>query len=135
MKKTASDTGNHSQRKQPAGEELPCRQGEQKEVQRLAKDRVHDATGSVRGAYQKSASVGHSAIMLGAGHNGDGERNDKCDEAQDGLDRQLQRLPADENRVTARQIGQMRPLQSQKRSVQNKKCGGCKSRERLPTEG
>src|SRR5579863_10719528 len=36
-------TGNDRQRNQPAGDELPRRQGEEKEVQRLAKNRVHNA--------------------------------------------------------------------------------------------
>jgi hypothetical protein len=41
-------------------------------------------------------------------------------------------LASFENRVTARQIGKMRSLQSEKRSVQNDKCGRCKSREDSP---
>ena len=68
----------------------------------------------------------------GAGCSGNDERNAERDEAQDRLNRQLQRLSADENRVTARQIGEMRSLQSQERSVQNEKCGRRKSREDSP---
>jgi hypothetical protein len=34
--------------------------------------------------------------------------------------------------MTARQIGEMCPLQSQERTVQNEKCGRCKSREDSP---
>ena len=68
----------------------------------------------------------------GAGCSGNDERNAERDEPQNRLNRQPHRLSADENRVTDRQIGEMCPLQSQKRSVQNEKCGRCKSREDSP---
>src|ERR1700691_3737407 len=34
--------------------------------------------------------------------------------------------------MTVRQIGEMRPLQEQERSMQNEKCGRCESREDFP---
>src|SRR5438876_4666896 len=68
----------------------------------------------------------------GAGCSGYGERNAERDEAQDRLNRQLQRLSADENRLAAWQIGEMSPLQRQERTVQNEKSGRCKSRENPP---
>ena len=95
--------GNHRQRKQPASDELPSRQSEQKEVQRLAKNRVHDAA-SGAGRVPKERERRPLRHHAGAGCSGNGERNAKRDEAQDRLNRQLHRLSADENRVAARQI-------------------------------
>src|SRR5882724_6848768 len=120
--KNSEYTGHHGQRKQPADDQLPPRQREQEEVQRLAKHRVHEATSAARCVPEERdrRPLRHHA---GASYSGNCERKAKCDEAQHRLNRQLQRLSANENRVTARQIGQMRSLQSQKRSEQNKKCG------------
>ncbi len=54
----------------------------------------------VRGAYQKSASVGHSTIMPAPVAAAMARETPERDEAQDRLNRQLHRLSADENRVT-----------------------------------
>ncbi len=112
---------------------MPGRQGEEKEVQLLAKDRVYEAT---IGARCIPVERDRRPLQHHAGGSGDGndERKAKCGEAQDRLNRQLQGLSADENRVTDWQIGQMRSLQSQKRSVQNEKCRGGKRREDFPLE-
>src|ERR1700687_4780608 len=45
-KEDGEQTTDHGEREQPAGDELPRGQGKQKEVQRLAKNRVQDASGS-----------------------------------------------------------------------------------------
>ena len=86
MKKTASRHSNHSQRKQPAGDELPCGQGEEKEIQRLAKYRVYDATRGAGGVPKQSKRrpLRHHS---GAGGGGNDERNAEPDEAQDWLNR------------------------------------------------
>src|SRR5205807_8237681 len=110
---------------------MPRGQGEQKEVQRFAKDRVHDATSGARCVpEERERRPFHHHAATGCSRNG--ERNAERDEAQDRFTRQLQRLSADENRLAAWQIGEMSPLQRQERSVQNEKCGRCKSREDSP---
>ena len=131
MKKSCERTGNQAQRKQPAGDELPRRQGEQKEVQRLAKNWVHNAT---TGAWRVPKERERRPLRRhgAAGCSGNDKRNAECDEPQNRLNRQLHRLSADENRVTGRQIREMRSLESQKRSVQDDKCGRRKSREDSP---
>jgi hypothetical protein len=108
-------------------------QGEQKEIQRLAKNRIYHATSSARRVPKESERrpLRHHA---GAGCSGNGERSGERDEAQDGLNRELHRSSADENRVTAWQIGEMRPLQGQEGAVQDEKCGRCKSREDSPLQ-
>src|ERR1039457_609727 len=128
-------TSNHGQRQQPAGDELPRGQGEQKEVQRLAKNRIKDAATTSGGAgvpkERERRPFHHHA---GAGGNGNDQRKAECNEAQDRLNRQLHLLSADVNRVAARQVGEMRPLQSQERSIQNEKRDRCKSREDPPLQ-
>jgi hypothetical protein len=88
----------------------------------------------VRGAYQKSASVGHSAIMPAPVAAAMTSETPSAMRRRTRLNRQLHRLSADVNRVTARHVREMRPLQRQKRSVQNEKCGRCKSREDSPLQ-
>ncbi len=61
----------------------------------------------------------------GARHQGNGDRSAESDEAHDRFNREPYGLPAEENSVTAGQIGQMRALESGKRSVENEK-GGCR---------
>src|SRR5712671_4839509 len=131
--KDSKRTGHHGQRKYPADEKFVGRQGEEKEVQRLAKYRVQEATGGMRRVPEERdrRPLQHHR---GPGSNRNSQRKAEGDEAQDRLHRQLQRLSADQNRVSSRQIAQMRSLQSQKRSVQNKKCGCRKSREDSPLE-
>src|SRR5208282_434076 len=128
-------TSNHSQRKQPAGDQLPRGQSEKKKVQRLSENRVKDAdaTGGA-GCVPEKRERRPFHHHAGAGGSRNGQRNAERNQAQDRLNRQLQRLSADENRVAARQIGEMRPLQGQERSVQNQKCGRCKSREDSPLQ-
>src|SRR5579864_6213404 len=53
---------------------------------------------------------------------------------ENGLHRQFQRLSTDNDRVTIRQVGHVCSLQSEKRSVQNEKCGRCKSRKDFPVK-
>src|ERR1019366_6279862 len=98
--------------------------------QRFAKNRIQDATsaGCVPEQRKRRPLPHHG----GASCSGNGERNAERDEAEDRLNRQLQRLSADENRVATRQIGEMRTLKSQERSEQNEKGGRCKSREDSP---
>ena len=131
MKKTASAQVIRPGVSSQPSNELPRGQGEQKEVQRLAKNRVHDATSGARCVPKKRERrplLYHGA----AGCSGNDERNAERDEPQNRLDRQLHRLSADENRVTLRQIGEVCSLQSQKRSEQNEKCGRGESREDPP---
>jgi hypothetical protein len=80
---------------------LPRGQGEQKEVQRLAKNRIYDATRQCAGRVPKERERRPLRHHAGAGGSGNDERNAERDEAQDWLNRQLQRLSADENRVAA----------------------------------
>src|SRR5712671_8197967 len=132
-KKDSERTGHHGQRKYPADEKLVGRQSEEKEVQRLAKHGVYEATSDIR----RVPNEGDRRPLQhhpGPGSNRNSQRKAEGDKAQDRLDGQLQRLSADQNRVSSRQIVQMRSLQSQKRSVQNKKCGCRKSREDSPLE-
>src|SRR5207237_8570814 len=109
-------TGNHAERKQPSGHELPRRQSEQKEIQRLAKNRVHNAT---TGAWREPRKRERRPLPChGAARcSGNDKRNAECDEPQNRLNRQLHRLSADENGVTVRQIREVRSLESQKRTI------------------
>src|ERR1035437_5402410 len=97
----------------------------------VARNLVYDATSSAR-CVPKQRKRWPLAHHGGAGCSGNGERNAERDEPQNRLNRQLHRLSSDHDRVTVRQIGEMCSLQSQERSVQNEKCGRCKSRENLP---
>src|ERR1035437_2572992 len=126
-------TSNHSQRKQPAGDQLPRGQREKKEVQRLAKNRVKDADAtSGAGCVPEKRERRPLHHHAGASGSRNDQRNAERDQTQHRLNRQLQRLSADDNRVATRQFGEMRSLQSQERSIQNEKCGRCKSREDSP---
>ena len=87
-------TGNHSERQQPAGDQLPCRQGKQKEVQRLAKNRVHHAGGL--GRVPKERERRPLNQHAGAGYSGNDERNAERNETQHRLNWQSHRLLADE---------------------------------------
>src|SRR6266705_2325847 len=123
--------GNHAQSKHPSGNELPRRQTEQKEIQRLTKNRVYDTAASARCEPEEGECRplrDHGA----AGCSGNRERNTQRYEPQNGLNRQLHRLPADENGLTARQIRKVCSLESEKRSVQNEECCRRKSREDSP---
>ena len=106
----------HRQHHQPAGDELPRGKGQQIEVQRPAEDRVHHAAHGVRRIpiERERRPLRHHA---GAGCGGDDQREAKSDGVKKGLHRQSNRLPADEDRVTARQVPKVRPLQSQERSI------------------
>ena len=65
---------------------------------------------------------------------GNDERSAEREEAHDRVDREPHRLSAKEDGVTAGQIGQMGPLQSGKRSVEDEEGGRCKEREDAPLE-
>ena len=53
----------------------------------------------------------------------------KRDDAQNGLDGKGDRLPCDDDRVSSRQIGLVRPSHGRKRTVQNQERGACKKHE------
>ena len=94
------DAGDDGQRKQPAGDQLPGRQGKEKEVQRLAKNRVdHAAHGG--GRVPESARVGHSAIMPAPVTRAITTDPPKRDQAHHRVDREPHWLSAEENSVTA----------------------------------
>ncbi len=87
QKETGDDTAQEAQRQQPAGDQLPRRQSEQVEVERLAEDRVQ-VSGCVRripveGEY---LPVRHHDASRGGGHE---QRAAERDQTQDGFDRQL----------------------------------------------
>ena len=132
-KKNGEQAGNHGQRQQPANDELPGGQCEQIEVQGPAKNRIHHAA---RGAWRVpvESERGPFRHHPGAGHGGDEQRGAGPDQAQNGFDRQVHWLSADENGVTARQIGEARPLQGQERSIQDEEGGRGKRREYGPTQ-
>ena len=111
-KENRERASNYGQSKQPASHELPCRQSEQKEIQGLAENRVDHATRGRRHV-QKKRDRRPLRHHPGAGCKGDSQRNAHRDEPQDGLDRQSHWLLADEYRVAAWQIREMRSLQGQ----------------------
>ena len=112
--------GDHRQRHQPAGDELPGGKSKQIEVQRPAEDRIDDAASRARRVpvERERRPRRHHA---GAGGGGDGERHAERDQAQDRFDRQLHRLAVDDNCAAAGEVGEVRGLQREKRSVQNEK--------------
>ncbi len=130
-KDNGDPAGNRSQRHQPAGDELPRGKSKKIKIQRLAKDRVHNAASNARRVpiQGKCRPLRHHRSP---GYCGNDQRNHEPHNAQDKLDRQFHRLSADENRLTALQLGGVRPLQDQERSVENQKCGRGKYRECRP---
>ena len=84
---------------------MSCHAGrvEQKEIQRLTKDRVYDSTACAR-CEPKKRERRPLPCHGAAGCSGNDERNAEHDEPQNRLNRQPHRLSADENRVTVRQI-------------------------------
>ncbi len=121
-------TDNDSHRQQPSADELPCRKGKQIKIQGTAEDRIHHST---RGARRIPIKRQRRPLRYhtGASQSGDNQRGNGSDEAQNSIDRQGYWLPAHQNRVAGRQASEGRPLQCQKRSVQNGECGRGKTRK------
>ena len=110
QKQNGGNTRKHGQGKQPAGDKLPGGQGEEIEVQRPAKDGIGDAPRGLR-CVPVERQRGPLRLHCGAGRQRNNQRNANRDEMQNRLDREIDRLAPDENRMIARQIGQMRPLE------------------------
>jgi hypothetical protein len=89
-KETGEHTGENGERKQPAGDELPRGQGEQKEIQRLAKNRVKDDATSCAGCVPEERERGPLRPSCWPRARGDDKRNAERNEAQHRLNRQLQ---------------------------------------------
>src|SRR5437667_7802075 len=111
MKKTAStQVITASVRSQPA---RSCQAGRVNRKKFSGLPKIGSTTPPVvRGAYQKRASVGHSTMMPAPVAAAMASETPSATRRRR-LNWQLQRLPADENRLAARQIGEMSPLQRQ----------------------
>ena len=90
---------------------MPRGQREQEEAERLAEDRV-GALPASRGAYQNSASVGHSSIIAAPVTPAMSERSAERYARKTGSTEKFTGCPAEDNLVIARQIGSMGPLES-----------------------
>ncbi len=92
------DAGEHCQRKQPAGNKLQGRQGEEIEVERPAEDGIGYAAGGVRRIPEERQS-GPLRLHRCAGRNRNHERNADGEQAQDRSNRKIHCVSRDENGV------------------------------------
>jgi len=112
---------------QPAKDELPCRQGEEEEVERSAEDGIDHAAGGMRRVYEE----GKGGPIRHHGGTGDGrhhERSYEADDAQDGFDGEIDRLPAKQDGASAGQAGLAGALERGECTVEDDK--GCHREER-----
>ena len=90
-------------------------------MERPAENRIRNTATGRRGVPVKGElrPFRHHA-RASRGSNGKGD--DEHDQAQNTLDRQLQRMPADENRAPTQQVVLVHAPQREKPSVKGKKC-------------
>jgi hypothetical protein len=125
---------NHRERHQPAADELIRRQGEQVERQRPAEDRIDDRRAGAADRRRSALPVEREHVPVAhrcqTGRGGDQQRAGERGGADHRFDRQLDRLPVDQDRQP-RELAELVRLQREKRSVEDEEGGGKEERERL----